>query len=55
MFQAIKFSHTNIWVTAGKGYVPGLVGPGKGARSTANFLIYKQTNPRQMLGSGKFI
>lgn len=31
MFQAIKFSHTNIWVTAVEGYVPELMGPGKGA------------------------
>lgn len=55
MFQAIKFSHKNIWVTAAKGYVPGLMGPGKRAWSNAYFPIYKQTNPRQMLGFGKFI
>lgn len=55
MFQAIKFSHMNIWVTAAKGYVPGVVGPGKGAWSIAYFPVYKQTNPRQMLGFGKFI
>jgi len=55
IFQAIKFSHANILVTAVKGYVPETIGPGKGTQAIAYFPIYEQTNSRQMLGFSKFI